>query len=100
MQTEANEIVEVILSSAGKIMEQLDEKDRVPLTENSDLFAGTSPFDSLNLVALVVELEQALEKKYGRHIALADERSMAQPSNPFSNVASLSAYVRLLVAEH
>jgi acyl carrier protein len=101
MQISRKDITNAILSSAHRVLEEIPEEERGirEFQDTSDLFGGSSPFDSLNLVAFVVDLEQVLEKRVGTKVALADERAMSQPQNPFSTVTSLADYVSLLLTE-
>lgn len=93
------EIETVILSSAATIMADVPEAERTVLGPSSDLYGGASPFDSMNLVSLIVDLEEKLNAKFGKALALADERALAQPVNPFSKVSTLTQYVHLLLNE-
>jgi acyl carrier protein len=93
------EIETVILSCAATVMADVPENERTVLGASSDLYGGASPFDSMNLVSLIVDLEEKLHSKFGKTLALADERAMAQPVNPFSKVQTLTQYVHLLLSE-
>ena len=99
MQIERKKIVEVVLNSLKKVMSELPKDQRMDFTESSDLFGGKSSLDSLMLVNFVVELEQDMESAFGTPIALADERSMSQPENPFKSVKTLIDYLELLLSE-
>lgn len=99
MQIDKQKLIDLIRDSAKKVLSELPDDQRVDFTESSDLFGGNSPFDSLMLVNFVVELEQALEANFNLSIALADERAMEQPENPFVNVKSLVSYLELLISE-
>ena len=94
-----NQIVETVLQTALKILDQLPAEERKPFHPTSDLFGGSSPFDSLNLVTFIVELEQDLERNLGCSVTLADERAMSQPTNPFRTVSSLTDYIQFLLIE-
>jgi acyl carrier protein len=55
------------------------------------IYGGT--FDSMALVALIVQLEEALEDTYGKTILIADEKAMSRRTSPFLSVGLLSDYV-------
>lgn len=99
MQASAQDITSVILASAAKVMADVPEGERASLDETSDLYGGKSPFDSMNLVSLIVDLEETLNSRFGKAITLADERAMSQTENPFSKVSTLTQYVQLLLSE-
>jgi acyl carrier protein len=69
--------------------------------EDTRLFGGNSPIDSLGLVSLVVSIEEAIEEKWGVTIILADEKAMSRRSSPFMKVGYLIDYIHeILTAEN
>lgn len=64
-----------------------------PLGEDVRLLGRGAALDSLGLVALVVEVEQRLEERYGVVVTLADERAMSQRHSPFRTVGTLTDHV-------
>jgi acyl carrier protein len=75
--------------------EQLPEE----VNENTRLFGGGSPLDSVALVSLVVEVEQQVNDRCGSSITIADDRAMSQKRSPFRSVGSLGDYVLTLLSE-
>lgn len=98
MQATIEEIERLVLAAASKAAAD-GVNETVPFTASSDLFGGDSPLDSMDLVALVVDLEEQLHEQFGRDITLADERAMSQEVNPFSKVETLTRYVHMLLTE-
>ncbi|MNC90551.1 hypothetical protein D3C83_66610 [compost metagenome] len=78
------------LGRAGQA--QLDVSPTAPL------FGAPSPLDSLGLVALLIDIEEAFAQE-GQAIVLSDERAMSQSRSPFRDVPSLVAYIERLVSE-
>ena len=99
MQASPKDIESVILSCASTVMADLPENERKQLDGGSDLYGGSSPFDSMNLVSLIVDLEEKLRAKFGKPLTLTDERALSQPVNPFSKVQTLTQYVHTLLNE-
>jgi hypothetical protein len=62
------------------------------------LFGSGSPLDSLGLVALVIDIEEAFADR-GIALSLTDERAMSQHRNPFRTVCVLTAHISTLLAE-
>ena len=55
--------------------------------------------DSMGIVFLVTEIEQAISETLNFNIVLADERAMSQKTSPFRNVKTLIKYTEKLVSE-
>lgn len=65
--------------------------------ENTRLFGGDAPLDSLGLVSLIVEIEEALENELGKSVILADEKAMSRRTSPFSRIIYLVDYIEELL---
>jgi acyl carrier protein len=62
---------------------------------DAPFFGPTSLLDSLGLVALLLDIEEALQAR-GRDVVLSDERAMSQTRSPFRTVESLVAYIGVI----
>ena len=98
MQATIENIESLVLAAASKAATE-GQHEAAQFTPLSDLFGGDSPLDSMDLVALVVDLEEQIRDVFGKEITLADERAMSQEVNPFSKVESLTRYIHLLLTE-
>ena len=98
MQATIEDIESLVLAAASKAAVDSGHETS-EFTASSDLFGGDSPLDSMDLVALVVDLEEQLRELFGTDITLADERAMSQEVNPFSKVDALTRYIHLLLTE-
>jgi acyl carrier protein len=58
----------------------------------SSIFGQDSPLDSLGLVALVIDIEDALLDE-GIEISLSDEKTMSQRNSPFRTVETLARFI-------
>ncbi len=63
-----------------------------PVGPDTQLFGPSGVLDSLGLVSVVVELEQALTDRVGRNVSLMNDRAMSQTRSPFRTVRSLAEY--------
>ena len=77
-------------------------RSRVPeqqlqVSPEAALFGAPSPLDSLGLVALLIDIEEAFERQ-GHAIVLSDERALSQSRSPFRNISSLADYIQQLLA--
>src|SRR6476659_8935397 len=93
--TSANPIAvtTLILETARRIIHELRESDRFEINENSDIYGGNSRFDSLGVMTLIIELEEAVQQKWGQRVPLTDGRAMAEPQVPFKSVPVLTDYL-------
>lgn len=63
------------------------------LDAGTALFGTNGLLDSMGLVTLIVEVEQALADRFGITITLADDRAMSQRNSPFRSVGALADYI-------
>jgi acyl carrier protein len=61
--------------------------------ENTKLVGQKSVLDSIALVALIAEIEQQIDDRYGIAMTIADDRALSQERSPFRTVSSLAEYV-------
>lgn len=66
---------------------------RVDESATAPLVGPDSPLDSLGLVSLLMDVEEALSDR-GHPIVLSDERAMSRGTSPFRSVPALVAYIR------
>jgi hypothetical protein len=64
---------------------------------DAPIFGRHSTLDSLGLVALLIDVEDALAAE-GVNVTLSDERAMSQSRSPFRDVPSLVAFIEGLLA--
>jgi acyl carrier protein len=89
MEREA--LIELI---AGRLAE-LEPPGLVPgsqLTEDTALLGENGLLDSLGLVNLLVDVEQALEDETGAALTISDDRAVSARHSPFRTVGSLADY--------
>jgi len=63
-----------------------------PVTAATQLFGKDGLLDSMALVSLVIAVEQQVADKYGKGVALADEKALSQRSSPYRTVETLADY--------
>lgn len=74
-----------------------DEQLKIGL--DTRLFGVDAVLDSLSLVSLIVDVEDAISEASGRDVVFTDDRAMSQEVSPFTDVNSLTAYILLLLSE-
>ena len=68
------------------------ECNRVALDEATVLLAEESSIDSIELVNIIVDFEEALALRFGRLISLTSDESMVTAETPFHSIQTLCNY--------
>lgn len=87
------EVIDAIVRGLQRTNELREPDNQVPSSEDTRLFGKEGLLDSLELVALIIDVEQTIADSSGANVVLADERAMAESHNPFRDVQSLANYV-------
>jgi acyl carrier protein len=70
-----------------------DNQIEIDLSEGRKTRLYGASIDSMELVALVVHIEDILEKKTNKTLVLANEKAMSQRTSPFTSIGLLADYV-------
>jgi acyl carrier protein len=93
-----DDVVRAIYDAVGRANELREPSQQITCTEDSVLF-GPGGLDSLGLVSLILDVEEAVNSKSELQLTLANERAVSRRRNPFRDVRSLADYVMVLVDE-
>lgn len=88
-----NEIKAVIIAALNEILEERG-LDTVTDQDQTQLFGEGSLIDSLDLVTIVVQIEEAIREKVGRSVEIVDENSVISDDSPFRTVSTLANLVK------
>lgn len=88
-----------ILLPAAEAFEQMQPGTRIPRDPQAVLFGESGALDSLGLVNYIVLVEEKLESRLGRPLALATEKAMSRRSSPFRSLEALSVFIGEMAAE-
>ncbi|MDP1725470.1 MAG: acyl carrier protein [Bacteroidota bacterium] len=91
-------IKEIVLNTIKEFQVELDD-DNFNLNEGETtrLFGGGASLDSLSLVRLIIQIEEAIEEHLNISIVLASEQAMSRRTSPFSRISYLIDYIYELV---
>jgi acyl carrier protein len=89
----------LVLHALETVNEERDAGDKLVVTPNTRLFGADAELDSLALVSVIVDVEEAVSQASGRTIALTDDRAMSREVSPFTDVQALTAYVVELLSD-
>ena len=92
-----DDIQGIVLAAMAAVNEAREPDRRLVVGPEAPLFGSGSPLDSLGLVGLLVDVEDALRDR-GLEVELSDARAMSQTRSPFRDVPALVAYIDSLQA--
>lgn len=87
------EIEALVLESVQLLAEDFELDALKNPTPETKLYGEGGALDSMALVNLIADLEEAVSEKFGASIALADEKAMSAKRSPYRSVASLAEAV-------
>lgn len=89
------------LDLVKEAIESFQKTHAVPLIFSPDLplYGMEASLDSLDLVTLILMCEEAILKRYGKKIVLANDRALSLKNSPFKTAGSLAAYIETLLEE-
>ena len=83
-------IQSIVLESVQMLAEDFELEALKAPDPQTALYGEGGSLDSMSLVNLIADIEEALVEKFDASIALADEKAMSAKSSPYRNVASLT----------
>jgi acyl carrier protein len=92
-----DEILNIVLQQLKEIGEEQEIDELINCKANTPVYARNGTIDSITLVYLVTELEEAVELKFDEIITLVDEKAMSQKISPFRSANSLADYMLKLI---
>ncbi|HEY3383787.1 MAG TPA: acyl carrier protein [Vicinamibacterales bacterium] len=75
-----------------------DPGQQLEVSPAARIFGRGSALDSMGLVTLLLDVEEALGTA-GQDITLTDDRAMSQSRSPFRSVPALVEYIAVLLGE-
>jgi acyl carrier protein len=89
-------ILAIVLEAVAQANQTRVAGQHLDVSPEAPLFGAPSPLDSLGLVALLIDIEEAFERE-GHAIVLSDERALSQSRSPFRSVPALVDYIQQLI---
>ena len=87
------EIESVVLDAVRNLNLARPPDAQMDVSPEARLFGPGSPLDSLGLVSLLIDIEEALSDR-GFDVTLGDAKAMSQSASPFRSVPVLVAYIQ------
>lgn len=90
MTPDRQAIEKCILQSVQSLAEDFELEALMTPKPDSPLYGTDGSLDSMALVNLLADVEDALSEHYDISIALADEKAMSARNSPYRSVSSLT----------
>ena len=88
---------QIVLEAVTEMNELLSSSQRIEVSAEAQLFGVGGKLDSMELVSLVCEIEEAYSERSGKFVSLTSEKAMSLSASPFRNVASLANHLLMAV---
>ncbi len=92
------EIEEAVLSAMRNANLARKADSQIDVSPQAPIFGPGSPLDSLGLVSLLIDIEEAMQDR-GVDITLGDARAMSQTKSPFRSVPALVQYIETVLPQ-
>jgi acyl carrier protein len=89
---DCSQIQTIILDALRMANQAREDNQQLTVSPDAPLFGNDGQLDSMGLVALIIDIEEALGEA-GYNIILTNERAMSRAQSPFKDVPSLVAYI-------
>ena len=98
MSLTSEQIRQVVLDCVVRLNEHRDADSKLLVDAEAAIFGDDSPLDSMGLVTLTMDIEDALADR-GVEISLSDSRAMSRRQSPFRNVTTLVQFIEEQMGE-
>lgn len=75
------------------ILEQRGVEAPATVNRETLVFGVGGVLDSMGIVTMIVDVEQAVHDEFGQAVSLADDRAMSQRNSPYRSIGSLADYI-------
>lgn len=90
-------IKKIVLQAIDLSNQSRSHETQISTSESSILFGKDGSLDSMALVALLMDIEDALQEQ-NIDVSLSDEKAMSSTRSPFKDISSITQYVHNLTA--
>ena len=89
---DSGQIQTIIINALHMANQARTDDNQLTVAPDAPLFGDNGQLDSLGIVALIIDIEEALAES-GCNVTLTAERAMSRSQSPFKDVPSLVAYI-------
>lgn len=95
---ETAEIESLVITSVRQLADDFELDALKEADSQSLLYGGEGSLDSMALVNLIADLEEAVAAKFKVSISLTDEKAMSAKHSPYRSVSSLTEAIAERIA--
>jgi acyl carrier protein len=88
---------QIVIQALELSNQSRSDDTQIPLLDTTILFGQNGHLDSMALVALLMDIEDAFQEQ-GIDISLSDEKAMSLSRSPFKDIPSITQYVHDVIA--
>ena len=92
-------VFEIIKNAVLQLNSFRQDHEQIVFDRNLVLFGAGALIDSLDLVNVITEVEEAISDEFDFNLSLTDDRAMTREISPYDSVISLEEYVIELLRE-
>lgn len=87
----------IVVDALSLTNQSRTENNQIPLSDSTILFGPQGHLDSMALVALLMDIEDALSEQ-DIEVSLSDEKAMSLSRTPFKNIPGITQYIHDVIA--
>ncbi|MDP5032084.1 hypothetical protein [Paraglaciecola sp.] len=95
---DSSDIEKIVVNALQLTNQSRSDNTQIPISESTVLFGKDGHLDSMALVALLMDIEDALAEE-SIDVSLSDEKAMSSSRSPFKNLTSMTQYISDVIAE-
>ena len=88
---------QIVIQALELSNQSRSDETQIPLLDTTILFGQNGYLDSMALVALLMDIEDAFQEQ-GIDISLSDEKAMSLSRSPFKDIPSITQYIHEVIA--
>jgi acyl carrier protein len=89
----AEKIEPLIIRCFTAVLDLRDLPHPSPINRDTVVFGAGGVVDSMGIVMMVTDVEEAVYNAFGKTVSLADDRAMSQRNSPYRSIGSLTDYI-------
>lgn len=97
---ERERVEKAVYEAIDELNGQLPAGTKIDKDPDAILYGKTGRLESLDFVALIVEVETKIQNEFGVEFFLTDENLLSKESSPFTTVGTLVEHIQAVLDEN
>lgn len=94
-----DDIKQLFSDAIVELNEQLDDNEKIDLSEDTRFIGSKACIDSITFVTLISIVEEMVEDKYDKTIHLVNEKAFSSKHSPFYSIETFTNYIEELLKD-